>query len=550
MGQLQNKTVGSLSERKVNIAESWVGFTINWGGAAASVSVLQSAGSGYQWTGSAASAITNLSPNTFYLCLCSLRDTTARLQIYNINQTNYAILPPSTSTVTGAPTPAGIVFDTGPIKDSYLFPRRAGRIGWQANFLDGDAQIRSIRPHALVYAEYRTTPLNSNTPVRGARIYARTAPQEALWQSWTPLADHQGNKPRLTADTAQVDPNDPTNPSARVDIITPSTKPPAQGIISNVLTPTDDPLSGIVDWTDTVLSLSLWLSSSALPGSNFSLYLLSQDGYQLALTLPALVANQWQALTLYPSYLPPGYLTSIQSGRYQLVLSYIGSQPTTFWVDNVQVIENTMSWDGRANPLDPWTAFEGILNSDDAGALFNKGTALEIRARAHRQDETMLAPPNIIPIYAPLGRRVWPENAGTDPNVLPLQSTFTATQDAPGVNHYISFAASAPTWSSSTAYQIGQVITPSGPNNGVLYYLALVANTNVNPSGNPATWEQVAVTPAQGVVNYQWSFGDGTVGTGQNPNHAYTSAGTYTVTLTISDAFGTQSSSTGFIAVT
>ncbi len=44
---------------------------------------------------------------------------------------------------------------------------------------------------------------------------------------------------------------------------------------------------------------------------------------------------------------------------------------------------------------------------------------------------------------------------------------------------------------------------------------------------------------------YSWTFGDGGTGSSANPSHSYTTAGTFTVTLVVSDGMGrTQSSST------
>ncbi len=41
--------------------------------------------------------------------------------------------------------------------------------------------------------------------------------------------------------------------------------------------------------------------------------------------------------------------------------------------------------------------------------------------------------------------------------------------------------------------------------------------------------------PDGGALTYSWSFGDGTVGNGPNPTHAYAEAGNYTVTLVVND---------------
>ncbi len=55
------------------------------------------------------------------------------------------------------------------------------------------------------------------------------------------------------------------------------------------------------------------------------------------------------------------------------------------------------------------------------------------------------------------------------------------------------------------------------------------------------------------IVNYQWNFGDGTsLGTGSVPsaNHSYATAGTYNVTLTVTDNSGAQAGDTAVVTVT
>ena len=44
--------------------------------------------------------------------------------------------------------------------------------------------------------------------------------------------------------------------------------------------------------------------------------------------------------------------------------------------------------------------------------------------------------------------------------------------------------------------------------------------------------------PGHSIANYEWDFGDGTPGSGVTPNHTYAQAGTYVVTLNVSDADG------------
>lgn len=54
-----------------------------------------------------------------------------------------------------------------------------------------------------------------------------------------------------------------------------------------------------------------------------------------------------------------------------------------------------------------------------------------------------------------------------------------------------------------------------------------------------------------GPTSWSWSFGDGGTSTAQNPSHTYTAAGTYTVSLTVSNAFGSDVlTRNGYITVT
>lgn len=52
-----------------------------------------------------------------------------------------------------------------------------------------------------------------------------------------------------------------------------------------------------------------------------------------------------------------------------------------------------------------------------------------------------------------------------------------------------------------------------------------------------------------GAASYEWDFGDGTQSIEQNPSHAYTTEGTYEVTLTVTDANGTTDFTTNTIQV-
>jgi len=64
----------------------------------------------------------------------------------------------------------------------------------------------------------------------------------------------------------------------------------------------------------------------------------------------------------------------------------------------------------------------------------------------------------------------------------------------------------------------------------------------VNASGS--------VDPDGDILTYQWSFGDGTFGTGVTTDHTYTAEGQYTLTLTVRDAGGLETTIQRTVLVT
>jgi PKD repeat protein len=62
-------------------------------------------------------------------------------------------------------------------------------------------------------------------------------------------------------------------------------------------------------------------------------------------------------------------------------------------------------------------------------------------------------------------------------------------------------------------------------------------------------WGNQSVDPDGTVVGYAWTFGDGSTGSTASLSHAYPTAGTYTVTLTVRDNSGATATTTRAISV-
>jgi PKD repeat protein len=68
-------------------------------------------------------------------------------------------------------------------------------------------------------------------------------------------------------------------------------------------------------------------------------------------------------------------------------------------------------------------------------------------------------------------------------------------------------------------------------------------------AGQPAAFQDGSEPGSAPINSWQWSFGDGTTSTAENPTHVYAQAGSYTVKLTVADTNGKSDTDTQQVTV-
>lgn len=456
--ELQGQSQYDLSRTPDYLSASWLQMVLQWSvGGTGSVSILDTNGNGYNLA-----LPTSLSANTRYVFYARLEENTAQVTIYALDVVGNVAATP--------------IFDSGVINDDITFPRRKGRFGWFAKFLDGDAYIESISSRKMNYAEYRSQPFTSNTPVVGAELFASTSPHTEFYQTLVP-GPHNGVSTVITQDNGRST----TGDSWRVVTTGALTR---QGIQTNIF--------DLSNFEDTNIHFDLYGTTVAGP---LQAVLYSPDGREIPLLLPRLTPDQWQSIKID---LPFGQ--GVLGGRYSFALWQQNAVAATWWVDNCGISERSVAWDGRAVVDDPWlanvanwTPFKDNTNRDNGGILFpQRGNQLQIRGRARRQS-AHIDSIKFKPHYAELGRFSFDIRAAS----VPATPTFTSSV---GGSRTVTFTSTA--------------------------------------------------TDSDGfIINNEWTFGDGSTGLGPSVVHQYSSAGIYTVTLTVTDNNGNRTTQVGSVSV-
>ena len=109
----------------------------------------------------------------------------------------------------------------------------------------------------------------------------------------------------------------------------------------------------------------------------------------------------------------------------------------------------------------------------------------------------------------------------------------------PTIRYYYSFF----TYDTSGNYShtVHIMVQPFATNHAQVISSFTVSPTSISNPYETATFTASATDPDRDTLTYQINFGDGNSSSGNNVTHAYTQAGLYTATLTVSDGNGGMS---------
>jgi PKD repeat protein len=199
-----------------------------------------------------------------------------------------------------------------------------------------------------------------------------------------------------------------------------------------------------------------------------------------------------------------------------------------------------------------WTFGDGntSTNANAVNTYSNAGTYSVTLTAIGAGGTNSLTRTNYVAVFAPV---VAGFSGGPTSGVAPLAVTFTNLSSG-ATNYAWAFgdgntstnANPTNTYSSAGTYSVTLTAKGAGGTNSltrtnyVVVFAPVVAGFSGGPTSGVAPLAVTFTNLSSGATNYAWAFGDGNTSTNANPTNTYSSAGTYSVTLTAIGAGGTN----------
>ncbi|HZU40171.1 MAG TPA: PKD domain-containing protein [Solirubrobacteraceae bacterium] len=268
------------------------------------------------------------------------------------------------------------------------------------------------------------------------------------------------------------------------------------------------------DGTSSGTAATLDVGGAASPAARFSAFGASTPGSVMTFDASASSdPNAGGAITSYTWNFGDGTSTSGSTATASHTFSQAGSYLVTLTVTDAAGLSNTVAQTVSFGSLAPSASF-----SVTPGAALT-GAPVSFDGSAST---------------APEGLAAYRWSFGDGATVSGTSATASHAYAAPGT--YTVALTVTDSYGHSASARHTVTITAAGPPTA-----AFTAPSSGLPGQVLSFDGRSSTDPASHIVNYIWYFGDGQVGTGSTTSHAF-AAGTYTVTLTVYDAFGQSAS--------
>lgn len=319
-----------------------------------------------------------LKPNTSYRFTTEALSNGLRVAIYELDSA-FAVVKTH--------------FDTNFVFTGF-FTRVPGRVGWWAD-TTGGTLIRAFTAGSVTFSVLRTSIFRTRTPIDGAQLFVEASEDIELFNNFSSLAptdqvtyDAQkslsGSSFKFTAD----------GHATRVN--------PTVGLISNAFT--------VDDWSHTTVEFDIWLPYSALTSDTKPIVYFKIPDTEATFGPGTNTVGPIQIEAIPGNWSHNRIdLTAFNrqpTGSYALWIVQPNPSNEPWWIDNIRVRRQAISWEMRAIEDGDWVPFGNTVNNRNAALHLDfpaRGRALQLQAKA-LIPEAWISSYSLVPHHAELGR--------------------------------------------------------------------------------------------------------------------------------------------------
>jgi hypothetical protein len=231
-----------------------------------------------------------------------------------------------------------------------------GQIGYEY-VNNGNMTVQQTRATRTEYATFISTDLPTVTPIRGAQIFPHTSPPNDLVSGATYVAWQ-----------------DATLSTGSIGLPTPSTRVIRSGASST---------GGLATSTSFEIGDSTVLSVvgdiypvTAVHGTYRAALLDSGNNRIWTNDIGTLIADQWNAFNI-------PVVTELLPSPLTLVIEQVGTYDDEFFIDNLKVNQETVSWEASTDSGATWQRFLRVGEPLDGIKFANPDNLLKVKATAH-----------------------------------------------------------------------------------------------------------------------------------------------------------------------